>query len=103
MEVTVHKPQAPIALTFDDGPGAGTPALLEALGKPAMWMAERADMARKALRRDEILRRVWDYDFGGKTSIVDLYVSYLRKKIDTDREPMIHTVRGVGYVLRETP
>lgn len=55
---------------------------------------------RRVLSRNEILQRVWDYDFGGKTSIVDLYVSYLRKKIDTDREPMIHTVRGVGYVLR---
>jgi len=60
---------------------------------------------RKALTRKEILRRVWDYDFGGKTSIVDLYVSYLRKKLDTGHEPMIHTVRGVGYMLRppETP
>lgn len=60
---------------------------------------------RKALTRKEILRQVWDYDFGGKTSIVDLYVSYLRKKIDTGHEPMIHTVRGVGYMLRppETP
>jgi two-component system response regulator TrcR len=56
--------------------------------------------ARRALSRAEILRQVWDYDFGGKTSIVDLYVSYLRKKIDTGHEPMIHTVRGVGYLLR---
>ncbi|WP_275572560.1 response regulator transcription factor [Mycolicibacterium vanbaalenii] len=55
---------------------------------------------RKALSRNDILRRVWDYDFGGRTSIVDLYVSYLRKKIDAGRDPMIHTVRGVGYMLR---
>jgi two-component system response regulator TrcR len=55
---------------------------------------------RKALTRKEILNRVWDYDFGGRSSIVDLYVSYLRKKIDARREPMIHTVRGVGYMLR---
>lgn len=58
---------------------------------------------RRALGRNEILQHVWDYDFGGKTSIVDLYVSYLRKKLDTDREPMIHTVRGVGYLLRAAP
>jgi two-component system, OmpR family, response regulator TrcR len=58
---------------------------------------------RRALSRNEILHRVWDYDFGGKTSIVDLYVSYLRKKLDSDREPMIHTVRGVGYLLRAAP
>jgi two-component system response regulator TrcR len=55
---------------------------------------------RKALSRKEILHHVWDYDFGGRSSIVDLYVSYLRKKIDAQREPMIHTVRGVGYMLR---
>ncbi|HEU0190330.1 MAG TPA: response regulator transcription factor [Mycobacterium sp.] len=54
----------------------------------------------RALTRTEILDRVWNYDFAGKTSIVDLYISYLRKKIDTDREPMIHTVRGVGYLLQ---
>lgn len=58
---------------------------------------------RRAVSRDEILRRVWEYDFGGKSSIVDLYVSYLRKKVDTGREPMIHTVRGVGYMLRPAP
>jgi two-component system response regulator TrcR len=56
---------------------------------------------RRALSREEILRRVWNYDFGGRSSIVDLYVSYLRKKIDADHEPMLHTVRGVGYMLRQ--
>lgn len=55
---------------------------------------------RRALSRTEILDRVWNYDFAGRTSIVDLYISYLRKKIDSDREPMIHTVRGIGYMLR---
>lgn len=56
---------------------------------------------RRALSREEILQRVWNYDFGGRSSIVDLYVSYLRKKIDATHEPMIHTVRGVGYMLRQ--
>jgi two-component system response regulator TrcR len=56
--------------------------------------------ARRAISRQEILERVWNYDFGGRSSIVDLYVSYLRKKIDNGRPPMIHTVRGVGYLLR---
>lgn len=55
---------------------------------------------RRAMSRTEILDRVWNYDFTGRISIVDLYISYLRKKIDCDREPMIHTVRGVGYALR---
>ena len=54
----------------------------------------------RALTRTEILDRVWNYDFAGRTSIVDLYISYLRKKIDAGSEPMIHTVRGVGYMLR---
>jgi two-component system response regulator TrcR len=55
---------------------------------------------RRALSREEILQRVWNYTFDGKTSIVDLYISYLRKKIDAGREPMINTIRGVGYQLR---
>jgi two-component system response regulator TrcR len=55
---------------------------------------------RRALSREEILEHVWNYSFGGRTSIVDLYISYLRKKVDAGREPMIHTVRGVGYQLR---
>ena len=55
---------------------------------------------RRALSRTEILDRVWNYDFAGRTSIVDLYISYLRKKIDVGNGPMIHTVRGIGYMLR---
>lgn len=55
---------------------------------------------KRAISRAEILDRVWNYGFGGRSSVVDLYISYLRRKIDTDREPMIHTVRGVGYMLR---
>ncbi|ORX06135.1 response regulator transcription factor [Mycolicibacillus trivialis] len=54
----------------------------------------------RALSRAEILDQVWNYGFNGRTGIVDLYISYLRKKIDADHEPMIHTVRGVGYLLR---
>ena len=52
------------------------------------------------LTRGQILDNVWHYDFAGQANIVELYISYLRKKIDAGREPMIHTVRGVGYVLR---
>jgi two-component system response regulator TrcR len=55
---------------------------------------------RRAVSRKEVLQRVWNYDFGGRSSIVDLYVSYLRKKVDAGHEAMIHTVRGVGYMLR---
>ena len=55
---------------------------------------------RRVLSKAQILDRVWDYDFGGQAHVVELYISYLRKKIDVGREPMIHTVRGAGYVLR---
>jgi two-component system, OmpR family, response regulator len=57
---------------------------------------------RRVLSKAQILDRVWNYDFGGQAHVVELYISYLRKKIDTGREPLIHTVRGVGYVLKPT-
>jgi two-component system, OmpR family, response regulator len=55
---------------------------------------------RRVLTKGQILDHVWRYDFGGQTNVVELYISYLRRKIDADRPPMIHTVRGVGYVLK---
>lgn len=54
------------------------------------------------LTRDQILQRVWGYDFMGDTNVVDVYISYLRSKIDNKyNEKHIHTVRGVGYVVRD--
>ncbi len=55
---------------------------------------------RRVLSKAQILDRVWQYDFDGRANIVELYVSYLRRKIDAGRSPMIHTLRGVGYVLK---
>jgi two-component system OmpR family response regulator len=55
---------------------------------------------RRVLSKAQILDRVWNYDFGGQAHVVELYISYLRKKIDVGRAPLIHTVRGVGYVLK---
>ncbi len=55
---------------------------------------------RRVLSKAQILDRVWDYDFGGQANVVELYISYLRKKIDAGRDPMIHTMRGAGYVLK---
>ena len=55
---------------------------------------------RRVLSKAQILDRVWNYDFGGQANVVELYISYLRKKIDAGRPPMIHTLRGAGYVLR---
>jgi two-component system OmpR family response regulator len=57
---------------------------------------------RRVLSKAQILDRVWNYDFGGQAHVVELYISYLRKKIDAGHEPLIHTVRGVGYVLKST-
>jgi two-component system OmpR family response regulator len=55
---------------------------------------------RRVLTKSQILDRVWNYDFGGQANVVELYISYLRKKIDAGRTPMIHTMRGAGYVLK---
>jgi two-component system OmpR family response regulator len=55
---------------------------------------------RRVLSKVQILDRVWNYDFGGQANVVELYISYLRKKIDAGRAPMIHTMRGAGYVLK---
>ncbi|SDG75411.1 response regulator transcription factor [Streptomyces griseoaurantiacus] len=55
---------------------------------------------RQVLSKTQLLDLVWSYDFGGQAHVVELYISYLRKKIDSGRDPMIHTVRGAGYVLR---
>ena len=55
---------------------------------------------RRVLSKVQILDRVWSYDYSGKQTVVELYVSYLRRKIDAGREPMLHTVRGAGYVLK---
>lgn len=57
---------------------------------------------RQVLERGQILEAVWGYDYYGDTKIVDVYIRYLRKKIDADFDAsLIHTVRGVGYVLKE--
>jgi two-component system, OmpR family, response regulator len=55
---------------------------------------------RRVLSKQQILDHVWHYDFGGESNVVETYISYLRKKIDADGPHLIHTVRGVGYVLR---
>ncbi len=58
---------------------------------------------RQVLRREQILEQVWGYDFDGETNVLDVYVGYLRRKLEASGEPrLIHTVRGVGYVLRES-
>ncbi|MFI8985157.1 response regulator transcription factor [Streptomyces antimycoticus] len=55
---------------------------------------------RRVLSKAQILDRVWSYDFGGQANVVELYISYLRRKIDAGRSPMIHTRRGAGYLIK---
>ncbi len=59
---------------------------------------------RQVLTREMIFDRVWGYDFGGESNVLDVYIRYLRQKLVVGEEAqLIHTVRGVGYVLREMP
>jgi two-component system OmpR family response regulator len=57
--------------------------------------------AGRVVSKAQILDRVWRYDFGGDAGIVDTYISYLRRKVDVEDPKLIHTVHGVGYVMRE--
>ena len=57
---------------------------------------------RRVLSKSQILDHVWHYDFAGDANVVEIYVSYLRKKLDRVGPPLIHTVRGFGYCLRES-
>lgn len=56
--------------------------------------------SRRVLTKAQILSHVWNYDFDGRSNVIELYISYLRRKIDAGRTPMIHTLRGSGYVLK---
>jgi two-component system, OmpR family, response regulator len=76
-------------------------------GEPVQLTATEFELLRylmhnpkRVLSKSQILDRVWNYDFGGQANVVELYISYLRKKIDAGRQPMIHTMRGAGYVLK---
>ena len=77
---------------------AGTPVPLS----PTEYRLLRCLMAHRdrVLSRQQILQDVWGYDFGGASTVVDTYVGYLRRKLDPLGEPLVHTVRGFGYVLR---
>ena len=58
---------------------------------------------RETLTRDQILENVWGFDYLGESNVIEVYIRYLRLKLEDDGSArLIHTVRGVGYVLRET-
>jgi len=57
----------------------------------------------QVLTRDQIYNRIWGYDFGGESNIIEVYIRYLRSKLEANGEPrLLHTIRGVGYALRES-
>lgn len=67
-------------------------------------LATLAEHAGSVMSRSDLMYGVWEYDFGTSSSNLDVYVSYLRRKLEADGEPrLVHTVRGVGYVLRAAP
>ncbi|MBB4685473.1 response regulator transcription factor [Amycolatopsis jiangsuensis] len=76
-------------------------------GRPAELTPTEYELLRYLMRRSpsvltkaQILDHVWEYDFGGRSNVVELVISHLRRKLDAGAEPLIHTVRGVGYVVR---
>jgi two-component system OmpR family response regulator len=56
--------------------------------------------ARQVLTRDQIYEAVWHYDCDLESNVLEVYIRYLRNKLDRERQPLIHTVRGVGYVMK---
>lgn len=76
-------------------------------GEPAELTPTEYELLRYLMRRSpavmtkaQILDHVWEYDFGGRSNVVELVISHLRRKLDAGNPPLIHTVRGVGYVVR---
>lgn len=104
------KPEAPEVLTFADMRlDTGTHQAfrgerpIDLTAKEYELLALFLQHPRQVLTREVIYDRVWGYDFGGESNIIEVYVRYLRQKTESEGEPrLLHTVRGVGYVLRES-
>ena len=78
--------------------------LLELTRTEFRLLATLVERAGSVIGRSDLMQSVWDYDFGTSSSNLDVYVSYLRRKLEAGGEPrLVHTVRGVGYVLRAEP
>ncbi|HVB94129.1 MAG TPA: response regulator transcription factor [Acidimicrobiales bacterium] len=78
---------------------AGEPIILTATEFNLLWYL--LVNSRRVMSKSDILNAVWDYDFDGDPNIVETYISYLRKKVDCYDPPLVHTIRRVGYSLRE--
>lgn len=102
--------RAPV-LTFNDLTLDTSTRQATRRGRPIALTAKEYDLLelfmrhpRQVMTREMIFDRVWGYDFGGESNVLDVYIRYLRQKLENDGETrLIHTVRGVGYVLRENP
>ncbi len=102
--------RAPV-LTFNDLTLDTSTRLATRRSRPVALTAKEYDLLelfmrhpKQVLTREMIFDRVWGYDFGGESNVLDVYIRYLRQKLESDGETrLIHTVRGVGYVLRENP
>jgi len=90
-------------LVLDDDAHRVTRAGTEVQLSPTEYNLLRFLLANKGrvMSKAQILDHVWEYDFGGEGGVVETYIGYLRKKVDTVDPRLIHTIRGVGYVLRE--
>lgn len=102
--------RAPV-LTFNDLTLDTSTRIATRRNRPVALTAKEYDLLelfmrhpRQVMTREMIFDRVWGYDFGGESNVLDVYIRYLRQKLENEGEPrLIHTVRGVGYVLRENP
>ncbi|RPJ50410.1 MAG: DNA-binding response regulator [Chloroflexi bacterium] len=102
--------RAPV-LTFHDLTLDTSTRLATGRSRPIALTAKEYDLLelfmrhpRQVMTREMIFDRVWGYDFGGESNVLDVYIRYLRQKLETEGElRLLHTVRGVGYVLRENP
>ncbi len=105
------QPERSTALTFADLTLDTSTRQAIRKGRPISLTAKEYDLLelfmrhpRQVLTREMIFDRVWGYDFGGESNVLDVYIRYLRQKLEIEGEMrLLHTVRGVGYVLRETP
>jgi two-component system response regulator MprA len=104
------KPERAVVLNFNDLELDTSTRLAHRSGRTINLTAKEYDLLelflrhpRQVLTRDVIFDRVWGYDFGGESNVLDVYIRYLRQKIEEEGETrLIHTVRGVGYVMRDT-
>ncbi len=105
------KPERAVVLSFNDLELDTSTRLAHRSGRTISLTAKEYDLLelflrhpRQVLTRDVIFDRVWGYDFGGESNVLDVYIRYLRQKIEEEGETrLLHTVRGVGYVIRDLP